>query len=257
MNGYVNPDTIRVLNTDVMNTDASTLLSTWTSGTVFTPNVDHFVLLQRDREFYDAYRSADHVVMDSRVVFLLWKLRRPSFKAQIAGSDLFPLFCEHHRNDPAVTVFLLGAREGVGEEAAGLINGSVGRPMVIGWYAPKPGFELDPAENARIIEKITQSKATVLAVALGTPKQELWIYRNRSKLPSVGRFIGIGATLDFMTGRQRRAPVWLRKAGGEWLFRLLHEPGRLFHRYLIRDLTFFYYLLLQWTSNYKDPFENH
>jgi len=107
---------------------------------------------------------------------------------------------------------------------------------ICGTFAPPYAklLELDEEEIAR---RIREARPDILLVAMGCPKQEKWIYKNYRKL-GVPVSIGIGASLDFIAGKFRRAPVWMRVCGLEWVFRLMQEPRRLFNRYLF-DLLFF------------------
>ena len=86
-------------------------------------------------------------------------------------------------------------------------------------------------DNAAIVARIAEARADVLLVALGHPKQELWIERNREDLP-VSVAIGVGCVFDLIAGQSRRAPGWMRAAGLEWAFRLGQEPRRLVRRYI-------------------------
>ena len=247
---------IRVLNTTILDTDESTLLATMNEGVLLTPNVDHLVLLQQNREFYDAYAAAEYHILDSRVLLFLWKIRRESFATNIAGVDLFPRFCDHHRNDPEIRIFILAGEGEEGERVRAMINRKYGREIVTGAYSPTFRFMEDPQEQEVIRQRITASGATVVAAGIGAPKQEIWIYRNRSLLPDVRLFMGVGATFDFMLGKQLRAPRWMQRNGLEWLYRLARDPRRLFRRYLIRDMRFFYYFVQDIVGTYRNPFES-
>ena len=93
------------------------------------------------------------------------------------------------------------------------------------------------APDEALVDRIAAAKPDFVLVALGAPKQEFWIHRNRARLrPAV--LLGVGATLEFLAGRVRRAPAWISRAGLEWLFRLALEPRRLARRYLINDPQF-------------------
>ena len=82
-------------------------------------------------------------------------------------------------------------------------------------------------------------------VRVGSPKQEKWIFNYKSYLPNIKIFLPIGAAIDFEAGRISRAPKWVSAIGGEWLYRLLLEPRRLWKRYLVDDLPFFFLILKQ------------
>jgi exopolysaccharide biosynthesis WecB/TagA/CpsF family protein len=163
----------------------------------------------------------------------------------IPGSDFFGEYCQYHREHPEITVFLLGAMPGVAEQAMHRLNARLGRNMVVAAHSPSFGFEKNPAECESIIAMVNASKATVLAVGVGAPKQEKWIMQWRQQMPAVRVFMGIGATIDFEAGNIPRAPVWMNRVGLEWAFRLLREPKRLWRRYMVDDLPFFWLLLKQ------------
>ena len=150
-------------------------------------------------------------------------------------------------------IFLLGGLEGVPDKAAAAINQKIDREIIVDFYSPPFGFESDEQECLAIIERISRSGATVLAVAVGAPKQEKWIYSYKHHLPTIKIFMAIGATVDFEAGVISRAPSWISRSGIEWLYRLMSEPNRLWKRYFIDDLPFFYLLLKQRLSLYKNP----
>jgi N-acetylglucosaminyldiphosphoundecaprenol N-acetyl-beta-D-mannosaminyltransferase len=113
---------------------------------------------------------------------------------------------------------------------------------VVGTLSPRIDLQ-DPLEQRQaILEEVKRWTPDLVLVALGAPKQELWIHESREALaPSV--LVGIGATLDFMAGAVPRAPAWVSRSGLEWLYRLAREPRRLWRRYLIRDPRFLGVLL--------------
>ena len=214
-------------------------------GVVFTPNVDHLIKLRKDKDFYRIYKSADYRVCDSQILILAAKFLGQPLREKISGSDLFPAFCSYYRHDENVKIFLLGGPQGAAEKARCNINAKVGRELVIDSYCPPFGFEKDEEECQKIVDLINQSGATVLAVGLGAPKQEKWIYEHKNKLKNIKTFFAIGATIEFEAGHRQRAPKGMSMAGLEWLFRLLIEPKRLWKRYLIEDLPFLFLILGQ------------
>ena len=214
-------------------------------GVVFTPNVDHLVKLQKDREFYRAYQDADYRICDSQLIMYASRFLGQPIREKISGSDLFPAFYQRYGADESVKIFLLGGLEGVASKARQRINAKVGRNMVVDSYSPPFGFEHDRVECQKIIDLVNSSGANVLAVGVGAPKQEKWIVKYRSDLTAISTFFAIGATIDFEAGNLNRAPAWMSTAGLEWLYRLLMEPGRLWRRYLVEDLGFFALILRQ------------
>jgi N-acetylglucosaminyldiphosphoundecaprenol N-acetyl-beta-D-mannosaminyltransferase len=131
------------------------------------------------------------------------------------------------------------------EKAQENINKKVDRNIVIDAYSPPLGFDQDEEECLRIVQRINQSGATVLAIGVGAPKQEKWISQYRQYLTSINIIFAIGATIDFEAGIVPRAPEVVSMMGVEWLYRLMMEPKRLWKRYLINDLPFIWLLLKQ------------
>ena len=106
---------------------------------------------------------------------------------------------------------------------------------ISGTYSPSYGFENDEKEISKIITMINKAKPDILAVGLGAPKQEKFIYKYKDKL-NVPISLAIGASIDFEAGNVKRAPRWMQKSGLEWFYRFLKEPKRMFKRYFIDDL---------------------
>jgi len=248
-------DTIKILNARIGNYTFSSLLSDLKKGILYTPNVDHLMKLQHDREFYEVYKLATHLCVDSKIVMLAARFLGTPFKEQIAGSDFFPEFCRYHCDDNDIRVFLLGgSQKDTAKIAMEKTNRRVGRSVIVDYYYPPFGFEKTEEENAKIIYAIRAAKANVLAVGVGAPKQEKWIANHQKKLPEVALFMGIGATIDFMAGHVQRSPKVFTKLGLEWLHRLVQNPRRLWKRYLIEDFPFFWLILKQKLGKYGSPF---
>lgn len=247
-------NSIRILNINILSITQDELLKNLKKGVLITPNIDHLVKLQKDKEFYDVYQQAEWVVCDSKILYLLSKLLKHPLPQAIPGSSFFTAFYQYHKNDPNCKIFLLGAKEGVAAKAMEEINKSVGRNIVVGAHSPSYGFEKNEEECRKLVDIVNQSGANVLLVGVGAPKQEKWIAKYRSQMPGVDIFMGLGATIDFEAKTLKRAPVFWQKIGMEWLYRCLKEPRRLFKRYFVDDMTFFYYFAKQLLGLYKNPF---
>lgn len=243
------------LNINVQNINKKQLLQQLNKGVLITPNVDHLVKLQKDREFYETYQKAEWVVCDSKILYILSKLLKNPLPEAIPGSSFFTAFYEYHKDDPNCKIFLLGAAEGIAVKAMERINQKVGRNIIVGAHSPSYGFEKKPEECEELIRIVNESVANVVLVGVGAPKQEKWIMKYRNRMPKVDIFMGLGATIDFEAGTLKRAPKLWQKIGMEWLYRCLKEPKRLFKRYFIDDMKFFYYFTLQLLNQYKNPFE--
>ena len=242
----------RMLNVWVDNLSMKQLLATLDEGIVFTLNPDHLYHLQRNRDFYAAYRQADFITSDSKYVYwgLGWIGRR--IQEKVSGSDIVPAYCAHHSANPRVKVFLLGAAPGIAQKARESINARLGREVVIGAHSPSMRFVSDEKEIAEVIRIVNDSGATCLIIGLGAPKQEIWITKYRHAMPNVKVFMGVGATIDYEAGAVKRAPRWMTRIGLEWVYRITTEPRRYWRRYL-RDLEYFWLLLLDGLALYRSP----
>lgn len=247
-------DYTTILNCKLHNVTKEELLEKFTSGVLMPTNVDMVMKMQKDRDFYGCFNDAEFRVNDSQVLRFASIFLGHELRDTVCGSDFFPMFYLHYRDKRDVTIFLLGAKEGIAHEAMERINNRTGRRMVVGCYSPPFGFEKDEVECRRIVDMINASEATVLAIGLGAPKQEKWAFLHKRQLRNVSRILCIGATIDFEAGKISRAPKILRKIGLEWMYRLFQEPNRLWKRYLIHDFPFIWLLLKQRLGIYKNPF---
>ncbi|MGI9516717.1 MAG: WecB/TagA/CpsF family glycosyltransferase [Pirellulaceae bacterium] len=215
---------------------------------VVTPNVDHAVLLRDDDALRSAYDEADLVLADGHPIVWASRLLGQPIPERVPGSDLVPSLFSAVPADRELTVFLLGAAPGVARRAARNMAERWPNVKTVGVYSPPPGFEHSEMECELILGRIALCQPDVLIVGLGAPKQECWVYRHRSQIhASVA--LCVGATIDFLAGEKSRAPLWMQKAGVEWLHRMCSEPGRLAGRYA-RDAWIFPQLVMQqWMAN--------
>jgi len=245
---------VELLNIDIHNITMIELLDKMRfGGVVFTPNVDHLIRLQKDQDFYSAYQISDYRVCDSQFLLYASSFLGTPLQEKLSGSDLFPAFYSYYKHDRSVTVFLLGAAPGVAKQAQRKINSKVGRDIITASHSPTFGFEKDEEECQKIVDLINKSGATVLAIGVGAPKQELWIAKYKDQLKNVNLFLAIGATIDFEAGNVQRSPRWMSQVGLEWLYRTLCEPKRLWKRYIVDDLPFFWLVVKQRLNLYQNP----
>jgi exopolysaccharide biosynthesis WecB/TagA/CpsF family protein len=244
---------VKLLDVHIQNYNRQQLFSELTYGLVVTPNVDIIIKARNDVAFRNIINAAEFSLCDSKIVQLASRFLGTPLVEKISGSDLLGEFCQHHAQNPAIRLFLLGAAEGVALEAMRRINARIGRAIVVAAHSPSFGFENKADECQAIVQKIEASGATVLIVGVGAPKQEKWIHAHRPQLPSIRIFMGLGATLDFEAGNIQRAPLWMSQSGLEWSYRLFKEPKRLWRRYLLDDIPFFWHLLKQRLGLYRSP----
>lgn len=156
------------------------------------------------------------------------KYIRTSLPERVTGVDLMKSIIKQTDK----RIFLLGAAEGVAEEAAKKLAST----NIIGSYSGSP----KDSEASEIIKQINESEAELLFVAYGAPAQEIWISRHLKKLKNIKLAIGVGGAFDFISGAKKRAPKWMQKLGIEWLYRIIQEPkrfGRIFNATIRFPLT--------------------
>lgn len=205
-----------------------------TVGHVITPNVDQIVRMESDEKFREICNSCELLLVDGHPLMWISKLYRMPFKEKICGSDLVPVLCEVSARK-GYSVFLLGAASGVAKRAADKLKKQYLGLKIAGTYSPPIGFEKDINEINKINDMLRKSRADMLFVGMGVPKQDIFIHENMN-IYQIPMSFSIGGTIDFIAGEQKRAPKWINRIGMEWLYRFLHDPKRLFKRYFIDDM---------------------
>ena len=210
---------------------------------VLTPNVDHAVLLSENRDFRSAYENAHLVLADGHPIVWASRMLGQPLPERVAGSELVPCLFDSFKQSGQMRVFLLGAAEGVAARAASRMKEQWPNVETVGIYSPPLGFEKDDDETNYILGRIALTRPDVVVVGLGAPKQELWVHQN-AELLDAKVALCVGATIDFLAGEKKRAPVWMQRSGFEWLHRMLSEPKRLARRYA-RDAIIFPRLVMK------------
>jgi len=187
---------------------------------VATVNPEFVMRARVDPRFGAVLESADLCLADG--IGVVWAMRRQGCAQyeRVPGSDLVPVLAERCARR-GWRPFLLGARPGVAVAAARRLEAEYPGLRVAGTHSGSPR----PEDDADALRRIDEARPDVLLVAYGAPDQEFWIARNRARL-HVPVAIGVGGTFDFLAGRVRRAPAWMRRAHLEWLWRLVRQPAR-------------------------------
>jgi N-acetylglucosaminyldiphosphoundecaprenol N-acetyl-beta-D-mannosaminyltransferase len=199
-------------------------------GAIFTPNVHHVVLAEDDAAFRAAYQRVDLALADG--VPLLWagRLLRSPIPAKLSGSDMI-LPLATLAAERGWGIHLVGGLPGAAASTAARLR-ELADVQVVGIDDGTVPVRTDSSEGAAIIARIRAARPRLVFVALGSPKQEVWIAQALEQIrPAVA--IGVGAGFDFFAGQVRRAPAWVSRLGLEWLFRLSLNPRRLWRRYLL------------------------
>ena len=197
-------------------------------------------------ELWGYLKNADLVTADGMPIVALSRLLRQGLPERVTGADMVPAICRRCAEE-GLSVYVLGGDRDAVEEAFEKL-GVKSRGLRIAGI--DPAFVKLDENQPEIIERINAAKPDILFVALGNPKQELWMGRNAEKL-DVGAMIGIGGTFNFIAGKVRRAPKWVQKSGLEWIYRIVQEPGRLWRRYAYGLVKFSWLSLIHVLGGYR------
>jgi N-acetylglucosaminyldiphosphoundecaprenol N-acetyl-beta-D-mannosaminyltransferase len=200
------------------------------------------VAARRHSGLREAHRRAGLVTPDGMP--LVWLCRRAGYPRvdRVYGPDLLLALC-HHSLGMGYRHYFYGGGEGVAAGLAARLGERFRGLAVVGVETP-PFREPTVAEDVETARRIDTSGADIVWVGLSTPKQELWMARQRERL-AAPVLIGIGAAFDYHSGRKRQAPYWLQRSGFEWLYRLAAEPRRLLRRYATTVPEFLWLVTLQ------------
>lgn len=203
-------------------------------------NVDMVMKARRDPRLARAFWESALTIVDGVPITWAAKFLNRPVKGRVAGIELV-VRCAAISHDLRCGVALIGSSPEIAEQAAENMRRLYPKAILHVIPTPRP---LSSRDSEALVEKVRAHGDRIVLVALGAPRQELWV---KEYLPSTGANVGIGvgAAFDIISGRKPRAPVWMRRNGLEWLHRMRLEPRRLGRRYLIDDLPFFGVLLTE------------
>lgn len=184
-----------------------------------------------DSAYRSALDSADMLLPDGIGMAMAARLHGLGQLQNLNGTDLCPLLLREAARR-GLGVYLLGGQPGVAEQAAWALTRAIPDLRIVGHA---DGF--DGAKPQRAIPAINATRADIVLVGMGVPQQDLWLACHHEALDAP-LVLGVGAYLDFASGRVPRAPQWLRRVRLEWLWRLGVEPRRMFRRYVIGNVIF-------------------
>lgn len=226
---------LNLFNFNILNETRQVALDTIFNGsrqTVAFLNAHCINVAAKDETYRWALDRASVLLPDGSGLQLAARMKGGRFVENLNGTDLFPHIMQRVA-DLGQSVFLFGSQPGIAETAALKAQALVDGLRIAG---TRHGF-FSSDEEQQIIDTINASGSDVVLVAMGVPRQDVWIARNRHRLTARVVF-GVGAQFDFWAGRVSRAPNWLRSKGLEWTWRFAIEPRRMFKRYILGNPEF-------------------
>jgi exopolysaccharide biosynthesis WecB/TagA/CpsF family protein len=206
-------------------------------GYVVTPNVDHLIRFHETETFRALYAEAAYILLDSRVAAFLFRLVHGLRVPVCTGSDLTAALFTRVIT-PTDRIVLLGGED----RQANVLKSRFGL-QDFHHHNPRMGFIEDPQAVETCLQFVeAASPFRFCLIAVGSPQQEMIAHRLAERGRTRGLALCVGASIDFLTGGERRAPAWMQRTGLEWLFRLIQNPRRLAWRYLVRGPKFFAYV---------------
>lgn len=216
------------------------------SSYICVANVHMVVTAWQSGDLKSIMEGAFAVVSDGMP--LVWLLHRSglSLARRVDGPSLMKALCSLSEKED-LKIYLYGGTQDVLNRLVQRLESDYTGIQLVGFQAP-PLISESPALDENVINEINQTKADIVFVGLGCPKQERWMHVHAPNLDSIS--IGVGAAFDFLSGDKKRAPAFMQKTGLEWLFRLASEPGRLWKRYLYTNTRFVFLVAVDLASGF-------
>jgi len=213
---------------------------------IFGVNAQIANLMKENSRFAKAMLTGDIQYADGASIVLASWLLGSHIAERVPGGELMEAICKEAAKD-RLSVYLLGGLPGAALKASQLLSTRYPGLRIAGTCCPAYGFENRPEESQQVVKSIREANPDILVVCLGAPKQEIWAAENSASLGVSLIFPG-GAVFDTLAGLRKRAPLWARNTGTEWLYRLVMEPKRLWRRYLLGNPRFLWLVCAFWLS---------
>ena len=234
----------RILKTDINVTNMSDTINYITENLdalrgnyICVSNVHTTVMSFRDAKYRKIQNGGAMALPDGQPLSIVSRMRGYHNARRVPGPDLMPAILKLSE-EKGYTHYFYGSTEDTLSELKKAILKAYPALQIAGMYAP-PFRELTKEEDEQIVAKINESKPDFVWVALGAPKQEIWMYDHKDRVN--GLMIGVGAAFDFIAGTVKRAPMWMQKLCMEWVFRIIQDPKRMIPRYLNTNFAFLYH----------------
>ena len=194
-------------------------------------------LMRKDENLRKIVNECPLINADGASIVLAAKMLKIPLKERVEGFDLFVRLVEE-ASDKNYKIYLFGAREEVVKKVKAIFERKYPTLQIVGY---RNGYFTE-ADEPEIVKNMAESGADMMFVAFSSPKKEYWIRRYLKEL-NIPFVMGVGGSFDVIAGTTKRAPLWMQKCGMEWFYRFIQEPGRLWKRYLVGNVSFMIYVL--------------
>lgn len=233
-------DSIQMLNTRIDNLSMQETLDRVAHAITQQTQLHHVVVnagklvaMKNDRQLRESVNSSDIINADGQAVVWASHLLGKPLKERVAGIDLMERLVAMAAENK-YKVYFLGATPEIVEKVVCTYSDMYGPDIIAGF---RDGYFSEAEEN-KIAEEISMTKANILFVAISSPKKELFLSSNKKALGPVNLIMGVGGSFDVIAGKVKRAPVWMQQSGLEWFYRFIQEPRRMWRRYLVGNARF-------------------
>lgn len=203
-------------------------------------NVAKIVHMQTDKQLYESVVSANVINADGLPLVWVSKWFGNPIPERVTGVDLMQSLVKL-ASEKGYKIFFFGAKEDVVSKVVQIYSEQYSQKIIAGY---RNGYFREEEETF-IAKQIADSGANILFVAITSPKKENFLFRQKEVLKKVNFVMGVGGSFDVVAGVVKRAPLWMQRAGLEWFYRIIQEPGRMWKRYLVTNTLFIYYLILE------------
>ena len=213
---------------------------------IFFINADCLNKSENDSNYKQILQNADYILPDGSGINIACNIIHNPLKENLNGTDLFPDICSLAQEN-SYKLYFLGAKEGIANKMKDELLKKYDSLKIVGTHN---GY-MEDTEIYSVIKEINQSKADILLIALGAPQQEIFIQKYTNKI-NAKLFIGVGGLFDFYSNKTKRAPLFIREIGFEWIYRMIQEPKRMWKRYVLGNPIFLYRVHKYKKSLYKN-----
>lgn len=198
-------------------------------------NAGKVVMMQSNKELEKSVLEADIINADGQSIVWAANLLGCNLPERVSGIDLMEALVKRSY-DKGYKCFFFGATQQVVTKLVNIYKDQYSESIIAG----KRNGYYDRSQEENIANKIAESGADILFVAITSPKKEIFLNRYKNQLQNVKFIMGVGGSFDVIAGKVKRAPIWMQNFGLEWFYRFLQEPRRMWKRYLVGNLKFIY-----------------